>query len=214
VDDAGSYTSFGVSPAGEPSCGICFMRNSGKLLILGILALAVLMAGASWWVRYRATHRAAEFWGPTAARLIRDAPDVKLFHEPMVPTNTLGTDLANVAETGAAIKRHIGESAIDVSHRPGLLHLRNALLEDANFNWPSKKEDRPSAAEDLGFWWLQFHDPSSGTAVIWFTQDCRQAARLTKRPDGMFDATPISCEQIAPGLREVFDEYVKQSAER
>jgi hypothetical protein len=49
------------------------MRNSGKLLIFGILTVAVLLAGASWWFRYIATHRAARFWGPEAVRLIRDA---------------------------------------------------------------------------------------------------------------------------------------------
>ena len=51
-------------------------RISGKLLILGILTLAALLAGAGWWFRYKATHQAARFWGPQAVRLIRDAPRV------------------------------------------------------------------------------------------------------------------------------------------
>ena len=41
---------------------------SGKLLIIGILTVAFLAAGTSWWFRYSATHRAATFWGPAAAR--------------------------------------------------------------------------------------------------------------------------------------------------
>src|SRR4051794_4880249 len=51
---------------------------SGKLLIIGILVLALVAAAASWWFRHNATHRAAKFWGPEAAILIRDAPNVEL----------------------------------------------------------------------------------------------------------------------------------------
>ena len=49
------------------------MQLSGKLVIIGIVGVALAGAGAGWWFRYNATHRAAEFWGPQAVRLIRDA---------------------------------------------------------------------------------------------------------------------------------------------
>jgi hypothetical protein len=55
------------------------MYYSGKLVIIGILAVAVASAAASWWFRYAATHRAAQYWGPETARLIRDAPTVELY---------------------------------------------------------------------------------------------------------------------------------------
>src|SRR4051812_21733385 len=51
---------------------------SGKLLIVGILAVSIAAAAMSWWFRYNATHRAATFWGPGLAVLIRDAPQVTL----------------------------------------------------------------------------------------------------------------------------------------
>ena len=41
---------------------------SGKLLIIGILTVAFVAAGTSWWFRYSATHRVAAFWGPARCR--------------------------------------------------------------------------------------------------------------------------------------------------
>ncbi len=81
---------------------------SGKWVIVGILAVALAAAGGSWLFRYTATHRTAEFWGPQAVQLIRDARIVRL-----VPNER------------------------DVSSAKGLTHLRNALLEDRSFVWPA-----------------------------------------------------------------------------
>ena len=88
-----------------------FMRNSGKLLILGIVAAAVLLAGASWWFRYNATHRMAEFWGPDVARRIRDAKRVYISRMNRDAEGAMLTDYTR-----------------DVSSAPGLTHLRAALL--------------------------------------------------------------------------------------
>lgn len=86
-------------------------EKSGKRLILGVLAIGLAAAAASWWFRYSATHRAAQFWGPQAAELLRDAPHV-----------TLRTD-ASTDVPG------------DISNAKGLTHLRAALLEDASYDW-------------------------------------------------------------------------------
>ena len=56
---------------------------SGKLIILGILAVALLAAGISWVFRYNATHHAAGFWGSKAARLIRAISRDKDWHDEM-----------------------------------------------------------------------------------------------------------------------------------
>ena len=53
-------------------------EKSGKRLILGVVAACLVAAIASWWFRYAATHRAAQFWGSQAVALIRDAPHVTL----------------------------------------------------------------------------------------------------------------------------------------
>lgn len=187
-------------------------NNSGKLVIISIVGVALVAAGASWWFRYHSTHRAAKFWGPEAAGLIRDAPEVTLYRKPMVPTDSLGTDLKEITATKAAFQKHVDDSAIDVSHAHGLIHLRNALLEDHSFIWPAKDNDWPNPASDIGYWWLNFHDPKTGgSTTIWFNQDCSQTARLFPRPNGESEGTAISTEPIAAGLREMFSEFSANS---
>jgi hypothetical protein len=110
-------------------------NTSGKLVILAILAVAVVAAGTSWWFRYKATRRAAEFWGAEGSQLIRDAPVVLLGRR--------------------------GQTA-DISQARGLTHLRNALLEDRSFNWDSTtfgKMDNDWA------WALTFHDAASNKTL-------------------------------------------------
>jgi hypothetical protein len=164
------------------------MQNSGKLLIIGIIAAAALLAGAGWLFRYNATHRAAEFWGPRVARMIRDAPIVKyLERSPAVNPDRLGDPAA------------IGH---EVSHARGLLHLRNALLEDRSFRWSGV-----ITTDDWRHWGLLFSEGEGSTpVVIWFSKDFRLAA---SEP-----AKGISCEPIATGLAEMFGEFAEDAAER
>ncbi len=100
---------------------------SGKLVILGILAVAITGAAVSWYFRYNATHRAAKFWGPAAAALIRDAPEVTLLQKPFASVAALAGD-------PAAVQASIDKSAINISHAHGLVHLRNALLTGSQFH--------------------------------------------------------------------------------
>jgi hypothetical protein len=171
-------------------------QNSGKLLILGILTVALLLAGTSWWFRYRATHRAAQFWGPEAARLIRDAPGVMLvkLNSP-APGGEEGDDRANL---------------YDVSQAPGMVHLRNALVEDRSFDWPSSNSGPPPNDDFAQHWGLSFDDPDTREhLLIAFSADCRLAAAAAK------EKTPhaISTAPIAAGLREMFEEMSRGEAE-
>jgi hypothetical protein len=190
--------------------------NSGKLVIIGIVTVGLVAAGTSWWFRFNATHRAAVFWGPEAGRLIRDAPKVELYRDPLAVARAIRDALppnatppvVNAARAG--IEQKIASSGIDISDGKGLSHLRNALLEDRSFVWPGKDLTLFNNLEaDALHWWLVFQDPASGDiARIIFSKDCRQAVR-TSNPKGPVDnseGTLISTEPISAGLREIFDE--------
>jgi hypothetical protein len=165
------------------------VQNSGKLLILGILAVALLLAGASWWFRYNATHQAALFWGPEASQLIRDAPSVTLLD--LQPGNELGF-------------------MVDVSHAPGMTHLRNALLEDRSFDWPSPAGLPPANDDFAQHWGLSFDDPDTQQQmIIAFSADCRRAARVD---ENLQTPRVISTVPIAAGLIQMFDEMSRPTA--
>src|SRR6476620_547332 len=96
---------------------------SGKLVIVVIVTVAFCAAAISWYFRYNATHRVAEFWGPDTVRLIRDAPTVEAVN--------LSTPITIPRGDTAGVGGFIDTSATrDVSTAHGLVHLRNALLED------------------------------------------------------------------------------------
>lgn len=109
------------------------MDKSGKWLILALVAIAFASGGFSWWFRWSATHRAANFWGPEAATTIRDAQTV---------TATKRADHhSQSAESGS----QPGTTKFDASQAPGLVHLKQALLEDRSFVWDQLPPAEPFA---------------------------------------------------------------------
>ncbi len=95
--------------------GIGSMRHSGKLVIFAVAAIALAAACFSWWFRWRETHRAAEFWGGAASRIVRN-PD-------RVWARKVTTEAS-----GEQPQR-------DATRAAGITNFRNALLQDASFAW-------------------------------------------------------------------------------
>jgi hypothetical protein len=172
--------------------------TSGKLVIIGIVVVALVAAVASWWFRYNATHQAAEFWGPTAAQLIRDASHVLLCRkwEGTEPTTASDDELLLPNSSTRVITR-----CHDVTAAPGILHLRNALLEDRSFEWPAKNQ----TLSDQWRWCLVFkNDAADDVVYVWFSPDLNLAANSLASSDAL---RVISCEPISAGLKEFFAEH-------
>jgi len=91
----------------------------GTWLVAGLLLMGVAAAVTGVWFQRHQTRRCLEFYGPSAARLITEAPRVELLR----------------VQPGTGPGRLAVQSQIDVSKAPGLVHLRRGLVEDANFNW-------------------------------------------------------------------------------
>jgi len=148
-----------VSAESKPTSG---SSNSGKLVIIGIVFVALWAAGISWYFRYQATHRAVKLWGPEASVLIRDAPVVILGN---------GGNTQGATHTG--VQANIPATGIDVSRARGLTYLRNALLEDHNYDWTTGAK---TPSDSPLSWWLKFKDPQSGKdAVVILSDDFRVA---------------------------------------
>jgi hypothetical protein len=168
-------------------------HNSASWLVAGLVAAGLLGAGASWWFRYEATHRAARFWGPETARSIRDASSVEL----LILQPALGEESGDL--TVGPVKLRVFSSR-DISAAPGLTHLRNALLEDRSYEWPA----RTIPAEAQWTFGLRFRDGSGPPQYALFSSDFHWT--ISADPARSFLAA-VSCEPIADGLQEVFAEW-------
>jgi hypothetical protein len=168
---------------------------SGKIVILAIVAVALAAAGTSWWFRYNATRKTAEFWGAEVTRLIRDAPHVELLRlAPSASENEPGEVLDFRGEKYKLVAR------IDASAAPGMTHLRNALLEDRSFD-----------AYNIVFEWSPHHwrwalvfRNRRESATILFAEDCMYTTLSQGR------GQTARCASIAAGLREMFAEFSSQ----
>ena len=173
-------------------------------MIVAVVATGLVAAAASWWFRYSATHRAAQFWGPAAARLIRDAPNVRLIQFDPSPGGQVELGGVSVFDLPDGVPgARSWQIAVDrdISATPGLTHLRHALLEDQNFTWPAS--DEPPAVE-----WttqLQFHagaEADAESVTILFSLDYHWL--VAAAGEGAMGPA-VSCRPIATGLREMFE---------
>ncbi len=165
------------------------MQLSGKLVVSSIVTIAILLAGASWWFRYNATHRAVEFWGADVASRIRDAKKVSLTQ---VSRDSQGFKLVSYTR--------------DVSAAPGLTHLRTALLEDKSFEWPSVEiaNCTPWGNSTPYGWELDFFGESQPHVHIYFSVDPKFAYNFISGRK----CRRVSCAPISKGLLEVFTEMI------
>jgi hypothetical protein len=95
--------------------------DRGKIAVLSMFALAIGAATFAWFWNYRRGERCLAFYGSEAATLIRTAPTVEILE-------------VDPADPLAVTRR------IDISHAPGLLNARAALLDDASFIWGARPE--------------------------------------------------------------------------
>jgi hypothetical protein len=115
------------------------MPDRGKLVVLSFFLLAAVLAGGAMWYHFAKTRWAMAFWGNDAARLIVRAPEVEVWRLTSAPR--LDSDAA-ASPTAAPLGQSldIGGETLFVSGRrplvaaPGLIHMRMALVEDANFD--------------------------------------------------------------------------------
>jgi hypothetical protein len=109
---------------------------AGSRLVLGLLGLALGLAGFAVWFQWDQTRRCLAFFGPAAARRIQSAPRVELW--------TLAAEDDVIRRSGVR----------DVSKAPGLVHLRRGLVEDVNYRWgppePAPVLREPARDRDTG----------------------------------------------------------------
>lgn len=103
--------------------------NPGKLAVVGILLVAVGLAGFAWWWNWQRTQRCREFYGGEGAHLIRTATQV----EGLTLAGFSGDESQEQIVVGSDAFEIVGHQ--DLSKANGLIHARTALLDDGGYRW-------------------------------------------------------------------------------
>lgn len=108
---------------------------TGTKLVAGLAFLALALGVVSWWYRFEAAHRSTEFWGPTAAELIARPSQVTA--STLVPlTDDSSNSHQEILSVGQ--RRFLVTDVHEVTDVPGMVHLRNSLLTDSNYDWTTE----------------------------------------------------------------------------
>lgn len=167
------------------------MEVSGRLTILSAVALAVAMAGGAWWYHYQASHRAAEFWGGPAAKLLVSAPYVEF----LTLANPVGS-----GQSGPLLAGRTVATTHDLSSAPGLVHLRHALTQTANYEWDRRAT--ASAATDSESWAyaLRFGDGEDELIVL-LNSSMNMLGKLVETGAGEPRIEALLCPRLAGPVR-------------
>lgn len=161
------------------------MQNSGTKIVLLLVCGALLLGSVSWWYRYAAAHRASQFWGAEASRLIAESEGLEaMVFEP------IGSEA--LATLGWA---SLGEPS-DLSKARGQAHLRHALLSDGNYLWD--KAIDPGSQQWR--WCFRFHENKRDAYVV-ISDDLKAIGKFeptTKSVQGFL------CEPMTDSLESYF----------
>ena len=108
------------------------MQQSGKLLIVGILGVALAAAGFAWWFQFSRGQRALAYWGGETASIIRHGDAAELF---LIATSGNGESLEVDGQNYVMLR----EISLDAA--PGFVHARHALIDDASYRWDDPPPD-------------------------------------------------------------------------
>jgi len=108
---------------------------TSRLVIVLIFAIAFGLGGYGWWHNYQQGHRSLQFWGSDSAVLIRYGPRVILLDLGTYPENNSPSESLDIdGQKFAVVQR------VNIGQVPGLVHARQALIEDASFAWSTKQQ--------------------------------------------------------------------------
>lgn len=169
------------------------MSSRGVWVVLLMAALGVLASGTSVWYHFGAGHRAAEFWGPHAARLLGSGPHVELVQIEPAATEIPGPDSVAIDSRPYRIVRRR-----DISAAPGISHARRALALDATLAATGES----AAGTDWG-WLLIFRGADDQRAEVLFEPGCRRMA-LAAAPDRRQELVERSAAALAAFFAEQF----------
>ncbi len=185
------------------------MQNRGKLVIVGILTVALAASLFSVYYHYRAQHHALDLWGNTSAQLIAESPEVEvvLLGDETDPEAASADD----SETRRAIES--GDrawkiaSSKDARQARGMNNVRRALVTDTTFDW----DEKPAADGDPHWTHALVFNDGRNWATVLFDFDSHQIALTGSRKTGRLNA--MASDDLKQFFQEQFADAGNQPAE-
>lgn len=184
------------------------MQVSGKILVLGTFAIGLAMAGGAWWYNYQQSRLAAEFWGPQNAMLIVSGAKLE-FLELGEPFDPAAEPESALDATGDNVDADVDSDApanaqellagrgvlrtVDITAKPGAVHLRHALTYDGNFAW-GEEQSEPLIGDSEWKYALRFTRAEQATIAL-FTADFTRLGRLD---EAAREVAVLPCPRMGP----------------
>lgn len=188
-----------------------FMVNRGKIVIVGIVGVALAAAAFSTWYHHRNQNHALEFWGTSTAVLIAEAPEVELKQlaaEPGVSDEAASTEGEDEAAPAQAKVEFGGLEWKVAADKPGLsakgiTNVRRALVLDTTFDWKTVPTD-----DDPSWQYALAVTDNKNWATVLFDFDSRKVALTGGKKVALLD--PEANEDF----RQFFAEQFSAANER
>lgn len=171
------------------------MFRRGPQAILVMLMLALGLAAFAWRFRLQQTDQALAFWGAEAAWLVRRAPEVEVSR--LRPAESTGESQEVIELAG---RRFAAHNTRDISRAAGVIHARNALIQDASFAWNQAATGDPPKFDYL----LRFRDGS---------QQAKAALDLDGQRLYFVGGSDVSIAPISAGLKKLLDRQFVPAAQ-
>src|SRR5690242_19272510 len=171
----------------------------GKYAILAVLVLGLIGAVGGWWYRGQLQRKAITFLGADNATLIQEAPSVVLWElEQSGATRPSGEEQT----LAVADREFIVTNRVQTGRAPGLIHLRQSLINDRSYDW------KPSAAGCEPEWKyaLRFDDNSKRAVTMLLDFSCFQLLVLENQ-------RMVSMKPMAAGLEKFIAAQLAKPAE-
>ena len=173
----------------------------GRAAVLLIVVLGVALAAFNVYFRYATTNRIHAHWGTAALLRIADAPRAEWWELALVEANaqpdappagqTVETAVERIALDGQAFAIHRRGNLIGAR---GFVHLRNALGQNASYDWTGKP-----APLNRWRWAIAFVDDRDRTVLLF--DDAFRVVRSFESPEPV----PLT-DKMSAGLATFFAE--------
>jgi hypothetical protein len=160
------------------------VSNSGKLVIIGLVAIGLAASLAALWYHRQSGRRALDFWGTQTAVLIARAPEVEALElrpadeqaadQDNAPTPDARPDDRPIQRLGIGGRFYLVARAADASQARGAGNIRRAMVLDATYQWDSE----PAVKRPRWRYALEFRDGPQA-AIVLFDFDSGQLGSTT-----------------------------------